>query len=70
MLRKLLLRGYTVKVISRNPEEKEFPTSVEIVRGDVGDYESVRQAVKGVDKVAACLLGLRRHCLMRGVPAC
>lgn len=50
MLRKLLLRGYTVKVLSRD-ESSEFPKSVIVVNGDVGDYQQVREVVKGVDKV-------------------
>eukprot|EP00951_Prasinocladus_malaysianus_P020855 scaffold171630_cov27-Prasinocladus_malaysianus.AAC.1 len=49
VVRKLLLRGYTVKVFARNTEA-EFPTSVEVVEGDVGDYASVKAALKGVDK--------------------
>jgi len=53
LLRKLLLRGYTVKVLSRK-EEAEFPKSAEVVIGDVGDYTSVREAVKNVDKVVYC----------------
>jgi len=53
MLRKLLLRGYTVKVLSRD-ESKEFPKSVIVVKGDVGDYQQVRDAVQGVDKVIYC----------------
>mmetsp|Transcript_33192 Transcript_33192/g.59421 ORF Transcript_33192/g.59421 Transcript_33192/m.59421 type:complete len:600 (-) Transcript_33192:493-2292(-) len=53
MLRKLLLRGYSVKVLSRN-DEAEFPKSAIVVKGDVGDYQQVREAVKGVDKVIYC----------------
>ena len=52
VVRKLLLRGYTVKVLSRNPSlTTNYPESVEVIEGDVGDFSSVRQAVKGVDKV-------------------
>lgn len=60
MLRKLLLRGYTVKVMSRD-ESKEFPKSVIVVKGDVGDYQQVRDAVQGVDKVRAALVPWRSH---------
>ena len=55
VVRKLLLRGYTVKVLSRNPALTNYPESVEVIEGDVGDFDSVRQAVKGVDKVSGPL---------------
>jgi len=56
VVRKLLLRGYSVKVLSRASQasDAKFPTSVQVVEGDVGDYASVVKAVKGVDKVIYC----------------
>jgi len=53
VLRKLLLRGYTVKVLARK-EDMEFPKSVEVIKGDVGEMRAVNQAVQGADKVIYC----------------
>eukprot|EP00889_Picochlorum_renovo_P007151 jgi/Picre1/34181/NNA_001655.t1 len=61
LVRKLLLRGYTVKALvrRRSGEEEEdvmesIPQSVEVIEGDVGDYKACRKAVEGVDKVLFC----------------
>lgn len=67
LVRKLLLRGYKVRALVRKrygdeaasnqtdgPEMDAIPQSVEVVYGDVGDYQSCRKAVDGVDKVIYC----------------
>ncbi|KAI7985392.1 Uncharacterized protein LOK49_LG14G02249 [Camellia lanceoleosa] len=54
VVRKLMLRGYTVKALVRKADEQAvdmLPTSVEIVIGDVGDPSSLRSAVKGCNKI-------------------
>ncbi len=38
---------------SGSGEAEAFPQSVEIVYGDLGDYQACRAAVEGVDKVGA-----------------
>lgn len=57
LVRKLLLRGYSVKALVRNrdPETLEkLPRSVEVVVGDLGDPASLRSAVEGCTKVIFC----------------
>ncbi|GMQ07729.1 hypothetical protein CsSME_00051809 [Camellia sinensis var. sinensis] len=57
VVRKLMLRGYTVKALVRKADEQAvdmLPTSVEIVIGDVGDPSSLRSAVKGCNKIIYC----------------
>lgn len=59
LVRKLLLRGYTVRALVRQRNEgtevaEAIPQSVELVYGDLGDYKSCREAVKGVDKIICC----------------
>lgn len=54
LVRKLLLRGYKVKALVRHRSGEvleDIPQSVEQVAGDLGDYQSCRRAVEGVDKV-------------------
>jgi NADPH:quinone reductase-like Zn-dependent oxidoreductase len=59
LVRKLLLRGYTVKAIVRNRREglrddyAALPAAVEVVDGDVGDPAACQEAVRGVNKVCA-----------------
>jgi len=58
LVRKLLLRGYTVKALVRELDEdgsNGLPPSVEQVVGEVGDLASLRQAVKGIDKIICCI---------------
>lgn len=62
LLRKLLLRGYKVRALVRKradeastPATESIPQSVQVVYGDVGDYEACRKAVQGVDKVLCCI---------------
>ncbi|XP_057459494.1 protein HIGH CHLOROPHYLL FLUORESCENCE PHENOTYPE 173, chloroplastic-like [Actinidia eriantha] len=57
VVRKLMLRGYTVKALVRKAEQQVMdmlPTSVEIVIGDVGDPSSLKAAVKGCNKIIYC----------------
>ncbi|KAL6780678.1 HCF173 [Auxenochlorella protothecoides x Auxenochlorella symbiontica] len=57
LLRKLLLRGYTVTALVRQrggEERQTLPPSVRLVTGDIGNYEDCREAVKDVDKVICC----------------
>ncbi|KAK9808907.1 hypothetical protein WJX72_006181 [[Myrmecia] bisecta] len=58
LVRKLLLRGYTVKALVRKREGMEaatgFPSTVTVVNGDVGDYEACKAACEGVDKIVYC----------------
>ena len=57
LVRKLVLRGYRVRAMIRKGSSsvggEGFPRSVEVVEGDVTDYESCRTACTGVDKVAS-----------------
>lgn len=57
VVRKLMLRGYTVKALVRNLDSQVvdmLPRSVEIVTGDVGDPSSLKDAVEGCNKVIYC----------------
>ncbi|XP_057968269.1 protein HIGH CHLOROPHYLL FLUORESCENCE PHENOTYPE 173, chloroplastic [Malania oleifera] len=57
VVRKLMLRGYTVKALVRKSDEEveeNLPRSVEIVIGDVGDPSSVKAAVEGCNKIIYC----------------
>eukprot|EP00898_Chlorokybus_atmophyticus_P008333 jgi/Chlat1/8500/Chrsp80S07894 len=57
LLRKLLLRGYTVKALLRRADEAALeiiPRSVEVVVGDVGEPSTLAQAVEGCQKVIYC----------------
>lgn len=55
LVRKLLLRGYPVTVLVRpgSADKDKFPESVKVVEGDVGDYATVKAAMRNVDKVCA-----------------
>ena len=44
-------RGAEVRALARNPEAAKFPAGVEVVSGDLTDPESIREAVKGIDKL-------------------
>lgn len=56
LVRKLVLRGYRVRAMIRKGSSsvggEGFPRSVEVVEGDVTEYDSCRAACAGVDKVA------------------
>lgn len=57
VVRKLMLRGYTVKALVRKADKDVLdmlPTSVEIVVGDVGDPSSLKLAVEGCNKIIFC----------------
>nr|XP_043612585.1 protein HIGH CHLOROPHYLL FLUORESCENCE PHENOTYPE 173, chloroplastic-like isoform X2 [Erigeron canadensis]XP_043625775.1 protein HIGH CHLOROPHYLL FLUORESCENCE PHENOTYPE 173, chloroplastic-like isoform X2 [Erigeron canadensis] len=57
VVRKLMLRGYSVKALVRNAEQDVvdmLPTSVKIVIGDVGDPATLRVAVQGCNKIIYC----------------
>ncbi|XP_062155530.1 protein HIGH CHLOROPHYLL FLUORESCENCE PHENOTYPE 173, chloroplastic [Alnus glutinosa] len=57
VVRKLMLRGYTVKALVRKADEEVvnmLPRSVEVVIGDVGDPSTVKAAVEGCNKVIYC----------------
>ncbi|KAK4269628.1 hypothetical protein QN277_022760 [Acacia crassicarpa] len=57
VVRKLMLRGYTVKALVRkdDPEVVDMlPRSVEIVTGDVGDPDTLKAAVEGCNKIIYC----------------
>lgn len=57
VVRKLMLRGYNVKALVRNADKDvvdTLPTSVEIVTGDVGEPESLKDAVEGCNKIIYC----------------
>ena len=44
-------RGAEVRALARNPQAAKFPTGVEVVPGDLTNPESIREAVKGIDKL-------------------
>ncbi|XP_057804008.1 protein HIGH CHLOROPHYLL FLUORESCENCE PHENOTYPE 173, chloroplastic-like [Salvia miltiorrhiza] len=57
VIRKLMLRGYTVKALVRKADEEVvdmLPTSVEIVTGDVGEPSTLQAAVEGCNKIIYC----------------
>uniref|UniRef100_A0A1S4AJG4 Uncharacterized protein n=1 Tax=Nicotiana tabacum TaxID=4097 RepID=A0A1S4AJG4_TOBAC len=57
VVRKLMLRGYTVKALVRkaDPDVVDMlPRSVELVTGDVGDPSSLKDAVQGCSKIIYC----------------
>ena len=57
VVRKLMLRGYSVKALVRKAEPEVIdmlPRSVEIVTGDVGDPSTLKAAVQGCNKIIYC----------------
>ncbi|CAL1373869.1 unnamed protein product [Linum trigynum] len=57
LVRKLMLRGYTVKALVRKSDQEVLdmlPRSVEIVTGDVGDAITAQEAVQGCNKIIYC----------------
>ncbi|MCD7453291.1 hypothetical protein HAX54_020456 [Datura stramonium] len=57
VVRKLMLRGYTVKALVRKAEPEVvdmLPRSVELVTGDVGDPSGLKNAVQGCSKIIYC----------------
>jgi len=50
-----LLRGYTVKALVRRQEDVEkLPGLVQVIVGDVGEKEVIKNAMIGVNKVIYC----------------
>ncbi|XP_052181736.1 protein HIGH CHLOROPHYLL FLUORESCENCE PHENOTYPE 173, chloroplastic isoform X1 [Diospyros lotus] len=57
VVRKLMLRGYSVKALVRRADQQVvdmLPTSVEVAIGDVGDSSSLKAAVEGCNKIIYC----------------
>ncbi|GMY38342.1 protein HIGH CHLOROPHYLL FLUORESCENCE PHENOTYPE 173, chloroplastic isoform X1 [Fagus crenata] len=57
VVRKLMLRGYSVKALVRKADEEVvnmLPRSVEIVIGDVGDPSTLNDAMEGCNKIIYC----------------
>ncbi|USX29433.1 NmrA/HSCARG family protein [Oxalobacteraceae bacterium OTU3CINTB1] len=48
VVQQLVSRGADVRVLVRDPSKAVFPSSVEIVKGDLLDIDSLRSAFKGV----------------------
>ncbi|USX17168.1 NmrA/HSCARG family protein [Oxalobacteraceae bacterium OTU3CAMAD1] len=48
VVQQLVTRGADVRVLVRDPSKADFPSSVEIVKGDLLDIDSLRSAFKGV----------------------
>jgi uncharacterized protein YbjT (DUF2867 family) len=51
VVNQLQKRGAEVRALVRKPEAARFPVGVEVFPGDLSDPTSVREAVKGVDKL-------------------
>ena len=68
LVRKLVLRGYNVRVLARNKAQVAgiLPSSVGIIEGDVGSPQTLREAVEGVDKARYLLLpsAVKQCCLL------
>lgn len=57
VVRKLMLRGYSVKALVRRADQEVIdllPRSVEVIVGDVGDPDTVKAAVEGCNKIIYC----------------
>ncbi|WZY97989.1 hypothetical protein YC2023_070318 [Brassica napus] len=57
VVRKLMLRGYTVKALVRKMDEEVIsmlPRSVDIVVGDVGEPSTLKSAVESCSKIIYC----------------
>ncbi|KAK9124806.1 hypothetical protein Sjap_014408 [Stephania japonica] len=57
IVRKLMLRGYNVKVLVRKADKEVLdmlPRSVQVVVGDVGDPSTLKLAVEGCNKIIYC----------------
>lgn len=48
VVQQLVTRGANVRVLVRDPSKADFPSSVEIVKGDLLDIDSLRSTFKGV----------------------
>ena len=57
VLNKLLLRGYTVRVLVESISDdvlELFPPSVELIQGDISDLNAIHEATRDCDKVVCC----------------
>ncbi|KAF9616879.1 hypothetical protein IFM89_032841 [Coptis chinensis] len=57
VVRKLMLRGYSVKALVRKADQEVvdmLPRSVEILIGDVGEPSTLKDAIQGCNKVIYC----------------
>ncbi|KAJ4725457.1 high chlorophyll fluorescence protein [Melia azedarach] len=57
VVRKLMLRGYSVKALVRKADQEVvdiLPRSVEIITGDVGDPSTLKAAVENCNKIIYC----------------
>ncbi|MBS9719664.1 NmrA/HSCARG family protein [Tianweitania sp. BSSL-BM11] len=48
VVNQLLARNASVRVLTRDPAKADFPSSVEVVQGDLLDIDALRAAFKGV----------------------
>jgi uncharacterized protein YbjT (DUF2867 family) len=51
VVKNLHKRGVEIRALVRKPEAAKFPSGVEVVAGDQTDPESIRSAVKGIDRL-------------------
>jgi uncharacterized protein YbjT (DUF2867 family) len=51
VVKNLHKRGVEIRALVRKPEVAKLPSGVEVVAGDQTDPESIRTAVKGIDKL-------------------
>ena len=49
VVRQLVQRGASVRVLLRDPAKADFPAGVEVVKGDLLDIDSLRAAFRGID---------------------
>lgn len=57
VVEQLLLKGVRVRALTRNPAGAEFPEGVEVVRGDLTEPDSLRDAFEGVRGVHLITFG-------------
>ena len=56
LVRELLVRGFQIKMLIRNPENFQNTNSfIEIVQGDAGDYESILSVTENCDAIISTL---------------
>src|SRR5471032_662029 len=48
---RLLARGHSVRAFTRKGEKASFPAGVEVAEGDLTDKNSLREALKGVNRM-------------------
>ncbi|MDG4858588.1 NAD(P)H-binding protein [Streptomyces sp. T-3] len=57
VVEQLLSKGERVRALTRNPERASFPEGVEVVRGDLGDPDTLAPAFEGVTGVHLITFG-------------